>query len=236
MLLFAIKAYNDFTKKGVLRMPQEFEVDGKKQVFYTAEELAANALEEKTKREQAERERDELLSKDAEKQALIKQAEIDKAKADNDVATMARLMEEQKAESLALIEKRDNAIKSEKVNVFLSADVNKFGAGGNLNNDLETLIKARFDIDYNIDDKVIVVRDKQSGQLVPNLKKHIVESGNYDQYLSGGSASGAGAKGGEFAQLNDKNPFKKGEHFNLTKQAEIVRSNPSLAAKLKSQI
>lgn len=39
-----------------------------------------------------------------------------------------------------------------------------------------------------------------------------------------------GAPGGEV-----KNPFKKGEHFNLTKQIEIKKTNPALAAQLEAQ-
>tara|TARA_R110000868_G_scaffold410893_2_gene700740 strand:- start:725 stop:1366 length:642 start_codon:yes stop_codon:yes gene_type:complete len=46
---------------------------------------------------------------------------------------------------------------------------------------------------------------------------------------SGGSATGSSSTGGATA-----NPFKRGEHFNLTKQGEIIKSDPALAAQLKA--
>jgi len=48
-------------------------------------------------------------------------------------------------------------------------------------------------------------------------------------------SNGAGAKGGQGAPASSENPFLPGKSFNLTKQGELLRSDPKRAAQLKAQ-
>jgi flagellar biosynthesis GTPase FlhF len=58
---------------------------------------------------------------------------------------------------------------------------------------------------------------------------------NYPFLVDGVDSSGAGSRGSNGSQGTPKNPFKKGEHFNLTEQGKLMKENPELAVMLKSQ-
>jgi hypothetical protein len=46
---------------------------------------------------------------------------------------------------------------------------------------------------------------------------------------------GSGSQGGRGDEYAGKNPFAKGEHFNLTEQAKLINEKPEIAQKLKEQ-
>lgn len=61
-----------------------------------------------------------------------------------------------------------------------------------------------------------------------------------DRFLKGLAAAGGGAQGGDKGggggqYRMEENPWKDGEHFNLTKQAEIMNQNPTLAKQMQSE-
>lgn len=94
---------------------------------------------------------------------------------------------------------------------------------------------------FVLEDGEPIPRDK-NGETVQGSNgtlsiKEFMESGDY---LKGtakhlyGFATGTGATGNNGTGGATKNPWSK-EHFNLTRQGEITKSDPGLAAKLKSE-
>ena len=69
---------------------------------------------------------------------------------------------------------------------------------------------------------------------IADLKSQLIESGDFDSLLKGNKSGGGGAGGGDNGggAANSDNPWKK-ESRNLTKQAQISRTDPTLAAQLK---
>jgi len=57
----------------------------------------------------------------------------------------------------------------------------------------------------------------------------------YAFLVDGSKAEGGISQGNKGQGAQTSNPFKKGETFNLTKQAELLRDNPELAKSLKAQ-
>lgn len=223
-------------------MPFETEKDGAKIIAYTkaeVDEAVQKAVVEETvslkmNNKLLKEEKTALAEKERVAAEAASQAEVDKAVAEKDSVKIAELLEKQKEDLQAQIKSRDESTKREKVSSFLHESVNAIGLGGELNNDLETLLKARVKFDYNIESGEVIASDSVTGLPIADLKKHVTESGKYDRYLSAGGASGAGANGGQAAGAVE-NPFKEGKHFNLTKQAELLRTNKPLYDRLKSQ-
>lgn len=58
----------------------------------------------------------------------------------------------------------------------------------------------------------------------------------YPFLVDANGSSGGGATGAKSGRATTgKNPFKRGEHFNLTEQAKIMQSDPDLATRLKNE-
>lgn len=76
---------------------------------------------------------------------------------------------------------------------------------------------------------------KPSAATVDDLRKEIANDKRFAPLIVASLANGGGASGSKGGRAADKNPFAKGDGFNLTEQARLMRENPALAAQLKSQ-
>lgn len=89
-------------------------------------------------------------------------------------------------------------------------------------------------------DDGVKVLDKDGNLTVSSLDdltKEFAESSRFASLVKGRQSSGGGATGGgQSGGASDVNPFKKGDGFNLTKQAELLRTDPAKAAQYKSQL
>jgi hypothetical protein len=65
------------------------------------------------------------------------------------------------------------------------------------------------------------------------LKTEFQADERFKSLVRGNQSSGGGATGGNGSAV-EVNPFKKGEHFNLTKQADLMKSDPAKAAQMKA--
>lgn len=82
--------------------------------------------------------------------------------------------------------------------------------------------------------KVLDEKGNLTVSSIADLKSQLIESGDFDSLLKGNKSGGGGAGGGDNGggAANSDNPWKK-ESRNLTKQAQISRTDPTLAAQLK---
>lgn len=69
-------------------------------------------------------------------------------------------------------------------------------------------------------------------ELVSEFGENPDFSGAFEKEKKPGGAGSQGGRGDDFTQ---ENPFKEGEHHNLTKQAQILTKDPQLAKKLQAQ-
>ena len=82
--------------------------------------------------------------------------------------------------------------------------------------------------------KVTDVNGNLTVSSLDDLKLEVQKNPDYDFLIDGVDSSGGGAGGSNNNGGATINPFKKGEHFNLTKQGEIQTSDPALAAQLRA--
>ena len=223
-------------------MPFEIEHEGKTITVWTQEEHDQDVAGLKVTNENLKTEKAELTGKLTDAKEQARQLEEAKAKAEGDNETLQRLADEREAEKQREIEaerKRANdlvaTIKQEKESGAVQALVSKLGAGGPKNEDLQDLIKSRFKLDFDVQSGEISVSG-DGVKSIEELEKLISESERYAAYRPASGASGGGTSGSNGSgAAASKNPFAKGEHFNLTEQARILSEDPAMAAQLKAQ-
>lgn len=97
-------------------------------------------------------------------------------------------------------------------------------------------IQSRLSMDIRDGKPSVVVMDangKPSATTLAELKAEFASDPAFAPLIVGTHASGGGAGGAKPGGGAAPNPFSKGEHFNLTEQARIMRENPQLANQLK---
>lgn len=97
-------------------------------------------------------------------------------------------------------------------------------------------IQARLSMDVRDGKAAVVVLDangKPSAATLAELKTEFSNDPAFAPLIVGTHASGGGAGGAKPGGGAAVNPFSKGEHFNLTEQARILRENPQEADRLK---
>lgn len=223
-------------------MPFEVEHEGQKITVWTQEEHDQDVAGLKVTNENLKTEKSDLSSKLAEAKEQARQLEEAKAKAEGDNETLQRLSDEREAEKQREIEAvRKQAsdlvatIKQEKESGAIQALVSKLGAGGPKNEDLQDLIRSRFQFEYDVQSGEVSVSG-DGVKSIEDLEKLVSESERYAAYRPASGASGGGTAGNNGSgAATSKNPFAKGEHFNLTEQARILSEDPAMAAQLKAQ-
>lgn len=218
-------------------MPITVEHEGKQVTAYLEEEIQTKIdLEVKGLKNK----NDELKSEKVKLAEKLDGIEAEKLKVEKEAAekegNFQKLLEMEQAERANEQKKSDSLraeVTSEKVSNAVNGLVTELGKGGQANADLVDLLKARFTFDYDMENKVVTVAgDGISG--LGDLRKHVAESGKYDSYLAGSSASGGGASnhnsgsgaskkfgemtGAELATLRKENPRRyeelRNEHHN----------------------
>jgi len=84
-------------------------------------------------------------------------------------------------------------------------------------------------------DGELKVLDKKGNLTVSSLddlKSELLASGEISNLIKGNQSSGGDAPGGS-NKSQTVNPFQKGEHFNLTSQAALLKTDPAQAAAFK---
>lgn len=209
-------------------MPLKIEHDGKEIEVYTREELDAEVKGLKITNENLKSEKQEALDKVREAKEAAREAEEAKAKAEGDKETLQRIADERAAEKDKRINDLINSTKKEKINNAVNDIITQLGAGGEKNEDLRDLIRARFEFDYDIDESLVKVSG-EGVSTVEDLKRTIKESGRYGAYLAGSGANGGGATGSKASGAG-------GKKFNEMTGAELSalrKENPDEYARLR---
>jgi len=173
----------------------------------------------------------EFEAAEADRQKALADAEEEKARKSKDFETIEKGYQTklQKAEaeaftfkaryeSLVIDRGLDDALDAAKVNPALKKAA-------------LALIKAEHGVEMSEDGKASIegkpLTDFIAGWAKSDTGKAFISSGS-----SGGGAGGGGNGGGGG---DTPNPWKKGEHFNLTKQGQLVLTNPELAKRMKAE-
>ena len=88
------------------------------------------------------------------------------------------------------------------------------------------------DREVDVQDSDVVVKSVMGLETVDAFAKSWLAKDGKD-YVAKPSGGGAGGSGGGVP--SKVNPFKRGEHFNLTEQAKLLRTDPQLASQLKAE-
>ena len=208
-------------------MPVQIEHEGETKTFYTQAELDAEVKGLKVTNENLKNEKAELKAKADEAAEQVRNAQEATAKATGDKEALERISAEREAEAQASLNELKNSIKTEKVNNFYNELVTELGAGGQHNEDLRDLLKARFPADYDMTEHTIKLGGVSS---VDELKKTIKEGGRYDAYLAGtgstgGRSTGSTSTGAANKKFNDYTPAEL---------VQIKRENPEEYARIRS--
>lgn len=211
-------------------MPFKIEHDGKEIEVYTREELDSEVKGLKITNENLKAEKQDALDKAREAKEQLRDAEEAKAKAEGDKEALQRIADERAAEKDKRINDLINSTKKEKISNAVSDLITRLGAGGEKNEDLRDLIKARFDFDYDLDEQAIKVSG-DGVSTIADLEKTIKESGRYGAYLAGSGATGGGATGSKATGVGNKK-------FNEMTGAELSalrREDPAAYERLRSE-
>lgn len=223
-------------------MPIEVEIDGVKTTVYTATEhkqILQDSVGDlsglKATNASLKAEKQAALDQVAEIDAKAKAAELDAAKAAGDVEKVQLLLQEKTQESANALRDLQASLSKREIDALLSEITTTHGAGGVLNKHFDKILRA--DYEFETVDGGLQIKSKADGSILDRetFTKTVTSNEEYNSYLSAGKASGAGAHGGNNGAGATVNPFKKGENFNLTKQAELLKENPELANSLRSQ-
>ena len=162
--------------------------------YYTQSELDAAVDGVKAVNKALKDEKKELADKVKEFEDKAHTAAEEAAKAAGDYEKLLQLERDRRETESKRAEQLQAQIKKEKTMNAINDLVTGLGAGGKHNEDLRDLIKARYEVDYDIETGAVKVLG-EGASTIDELKKTILESGRYDAYLAGSKASGGGATG-----------------------------------------
>ena len=202
-------------------MPFTVEKDGKEIEVYTRDEVEAEVKGLKITNENLKAEKQDAIDKAREAKEAAREAEEAKAKAEGDKETLQRIADERAAEKDNRINELLNATRKEKINGAVNDLITRLGAGGEKNEDLRDLVKARYEFDYDIEEAQIKISG-DGVSTVAELEQAIKDSGRYDAYLAGSGAAGGGSTGSNTAGAG-----KKAEDYTEAERVALFRQNPT---------
>jgi predicted nuclease with TOPRIM domain len=211
-------------------MPLKIEHDGKEITVYLQEDLDKEVAGLKITNQSLKSEKDELKSKLNEQKDEARKAIEEKAKADGDYEKLNQIMLEKQAEESDRYSKLIGQIKKEKVDNAVNDLVTQLGAGGEKNEDLRDLLKSRFDFDYSQESGTVNVTGDGITS-IDDLTKTVKESGRYDAYLAGNSASGSDAPGGK----GTGGATKKFDEYTGSELSDLRASKPDEYNRIKNE-
>ncbi len=211
-------------------MPFKVEKDGKEIEVYTKEELDQEVAGLKVTLGNIKGEKEALESKVSAAKEEARVAEEEKARAEGDHEKLLQLQIQKQGEADERLNKLVSQIKTEKVGNAISDLVTKLGAGGQKSEDLRDLIKARFVFDYDNENGAVNVTGDGVNS-IEDLQKSVKESGRYDAYIAGSSASGGGSTGQGSTGVATG---KKFEEYSGAELAAIRKENPAEYERLLS--
>lgn len=164
---------------------------------------------------------------EAEAAALAAQ---EKSKADGDYKALYEASEAERKKH----QEEAQTLREQITNEKKSSEAAKIAARLSKDTARAQLLQEKIEARLKLTDDGLKVLDESGGLTVSSIDDLVSDiSKKYDFLVDGSQASGGGAPGGG-GGADIKNPFKKGEHFNLTKQAELLKTNPQQAEALKA--
>lgn len=184
-------------------MPFTIEHEGKQVEVWTKDEVEAEVAGLKVTNKALKTEKQEALDAAKVEKERATEMELAKAKAEGDKETLERLAKEKEDETKNQLNRLLDDIASEKTSGALNDVVTRLGAGGEHNEDLRDLLKARYSFDYDHETKAVKVSGAGINSL-EELESQIKDGERYARYLAGSKATGAGAAGSAGAGASNK--------------------------------
>ena len=172
----------------------QIEHEGQTITVWTQEEVEQETRGLKITNQNLKDEKSELADKLKEAKEAAQNTGIELATAQGDKEKAERLAAEIKADKEKEHGELLNTIKQKEIQAAISDLVTKHGAGGVHNEDLQDLIKSRYDFDYDIKTGQIKVSGADASS-IEDLQKTIAESERYAAYRAGSGANGGGSLG-----------------------------------------
>lgn len=210
-------------------MPLQIEHEGKQLTVYTQEELDKEVAGLKTVNANLKAEKTEAIEKAREANDHKLAAEEAKAKAEGDSEKLKQIADEREQEAKAKLNEFKATIQAEKVTNMINKVTDTLGATGQKKEDLEVLIKARYEFGYDMDAHAATVRGEGVSS-VDDVIKVIKESGRYDAYLPGDGSTGGGSQGNNGAGASTR----KFSDYTSNELVTLKRTDPAAYEKLRS--
>lgn len=205
-------------------IPQGEDVSGLKT---KVDELLAEKKAEAKKRQEAE-------------EAARKAAE-EHARSSGDVEALEKSWQEKLSKREQELSEQIAALESDLGNITVGSTADSLAAELALPGSAKALlphIKQRLKTERRDGKPVTTVLDadgKPSAMSIDDLKAEFANDPAFAPIIVGSKASGGGAGGAKGGGAATSNPFAKGEGFNLTEQARLLKEDPQKAAQLQSQ-
>jgi len=210
-------------------MPLQIEHEGKQLTVYTQKELDTEVAGLKTTNANLKAEKTAEIEKAREANEQKLAAEEAAAKAQGDTEALKRISEQREQEATAKLNEFKSTIQAEKVTNMINKVTDTLGATGQKKEDLEVLIKARYEFGYDMDAHAATVRGEGVSS-VDDVIKVIKESGRYDAYLPGDGSTGGGSQGNNGAGASTR----KFSDYTSNELVALKRTDPAAYEKLRS--
>jgi len=210
-------------------MPLQIEHEGKQLTVYTQKELDTEVAGLKTTNANLKAEKTAEIEKAREANEQKLAAEEAAAKAQGDTEALKRISEQREQEAKAKLNEFKATIQAEKVTNMINKVTDTLGATGQKKEDLEVLIKARYEFGYDMDAHAATVRGEGVSS-VDDVIKVIKESGRYDAYLPGDGSTGGGSQGNNGAGASTR----KFSDYTSNELVALKRTDPAAYEKLRS--
>ena len=181
----------------------QIEHEGQTITVWTQEEVEQETKGLKITNQNLKDEKSELEDKLKEAKEAAQTTEIELATAQGDKEKAERLAAEIKADKEKEHGELLATLQRNKIDADIASIVTKYGAGGEYNQDLETIIRGRFEFAHDL--KVGQTEAKGDGVTsLAELEKLIAESERYAAYRAGSGANGGGSLGNDGTDVADK--------------------------------
>lgn len=148
-----------------------------------------------------------------------------------DLQGALELERKEKSDLMAKMEERDRILTEKDIDSMISKVASELASKDAIRQrDLKDIYKRfvkKTDEGYVYEAEGRVMDSAQFKEFISNRSPNLVDG------LGANGGGALGSNGGRAA--TGKNPFKKGEHYNLTEQAKILREDPALATRFKQE-
>lgn len=176
--------------------------------------------------------KNEILNEKKVQQQQLRDAEEEKMRKKGDFEKLLQSSEASRKELESKLNKQMESISASRVKGLALEAAQKVSDGGKIKFLAREIQDRLKDVEGEV--RVLDKSGNPTISSIDDLLNEMKSSGDYDDLLTGTKSSGGGASGSVRSADITTNPFKKGDTFNLTQQAQLLKDDPAKAAQLKA--